>query len=126
MKSESSTNSHVAAHHRRVRCEGHLEPPGRQDGPLVVVSEQPVGGLFHEHEVLRLGADAAQDAEYRLHEEWRPNELFFDEVSQIVEVSDIVAFVLESRTMLFTERFEDALDIAKRVAEDEIVAPAQV
>jgi hypothetical protein len=32
----------------------------------------------------------------------------------------------EARAVLFAERFEDALDIAKRVAEDEIVAPAQV
>src|ERR1700722_17289604 len=76
--------------------------------------------------VLGLGAHAAEDAEYRLHEEWRLNEFFVDEVTQIVEVSDIVAFVLESRTMLLAERFEDAFDIAKRVAEDEIVAPAQV
>ena len=73
-----------------------------------------------------LGADAAQDAEYRLHEEWRLNEFFVDEMSQIVEVSDIVAFVLEARTVLLAERFEDALDIAERIAEDEIVAPLQV
>jgi len=119
-------NSYVAAHRRRLRCEGHLETAGRQDGPPVVVSKQPVGGLFHEHEVLGLGADAAQDAEYRLHEEWRLNEFFVDEMSQIVEVSDIVAFVLEARTMLFAEGFEDALDIAERIAEDEIVAPVQV
>src|SRR5271156_6206986 len=127
MKSESSKpNSCVSAHRRCVRREGHLETAGGQDGPSVVVSEQPVGGLLHEHEVLGLGADAAEDAEYRLHEEWRLNELFVDEVSQIVEESDIVAFVLESRTMLFAEHFEDSLDIAKRVAEDEIVAPLQV
>jgi hypothetical protein len=119
-------HSYVSAHRRRVRCERHLETAGGQDGPSVVVSEQPVGGLLHEHEVLGLGADAAEDAEYRLHEEWRPNELFVDEVSQIVEVSDIVAFVLEARTVLLAERFEDAFNIAKRVAEDEIVAPAQV
>src|ERR1700733_16258294 len=90
-------NSYVAAHRRRLRCEGHLETAGRQDGPPVVVSKQPVCGLFHEHEILWLGADAAQDAEYRLHEEWRFNELFVDEVRQILEVSDIVAFVLEAR-----------------------------
>ena len=44
-------------------------------------------------------------------------------MSQIVEVSNIVVFVLEARTVLLAERFEDALDIAERVAEDEIVVP---
>src|ERR1700730_12318504 len=72
-------NSYVAAHRRRLRCEGHLETAGGQGRPSVFVSEQPVGGLLHEHEVLRLCADAAQDAEYRLHKEWRLNELFIDE-----------------------------------------------
>src|ERR1700683_2016362 len=120
------SNSYVSAHHRRLRCEGHLETPGGQNGPSVVVSEQPVGGLFHEHEVLGLGADAAQDAEYRLHKEWRLNELFIDEVSQLVEVSDVVAFVFEARAVLFAERLEDTLDIAERITEDEIVAPTQV
>src|ERR1700722_17933277 len=119
-------NSYVAAHRRGVCCEGQLETAGGQNGPSVVASEQPVGGLLHKHEVLGLGADAAHNAEYRLYEEWRLNELFVDEVSQIVEVSDIVAFVFEARAVILAERFEDMLDIAKCIAEDEIVAPAQV
>jgi len=55
-------------------------PAGRQDRPGVIVAEQFVGDAFHVREVLRVGADPAQDAEDRLHEQWRLYQTAIDEM----------------------------------------------
>ena len=73
-----------------------------------------------------LGADAAQDAEDQLHEERRLDHAAIDEMREIVEVADVVAFVLEARAVLVAERLDDALDVAKRVAEDVVVGAAEI
>ena len=41
------------------------------------------------------GADAAEDAEDELHEEGRLDQPAVDEMREVVEVADVVAFVLE-------------------------------
>ncbi len=85
---------------RRARCrpssrpgrERHLVAAGGQHRPVIVVAEQPVGGPLHEHQIVRIGADAAQNAEDRLDEERRLDQPAVEEMREVVEVADIVAF----------------------------------
>ena len=105
---------------------GICERPGREHRPAIVVAEQAVGGLLHEHEIAHVGADAAEDAEDRLDEERRLDQPAVDEMREIVEMADVVAFVLEARAVLLAEHLQDALDVAECVAEDEVVGAAQI
>ena len=88
-------DAHVAAHHHRLGGERHLEAAGAQHRPLIVVAEQLVGGPLHEHQVFHVGADAAEDAEDELQEDRRLEPAFVDAMGEIVEMPDVVAFVLE-------------------------------
>src|SRR5579883_192434 len=105
----------AAAHHRSLGREGNLGAAGGEHGPAIIIAEQAIGGFFHEDEIAHLRADAAENAEDELHEERRPDELAIDEMRQIVEMADIVAFVLEAHAVAVAERFQDALDVAERV-----------
>ena len=60
-----------------------------------------------------------------LDEERRLEPAAVDEMREVVEVPDIVAFVLEAGAVLLAEHFQDALDVAERVAEDEVVGAAR-
>ena len=51
-----------------------------------------------------IGADAAEDAEDRLHEERRLDQLALEEVREVVEVADVVALELEARAAALAER----------------------
>src|SRR6185437_2939163 len=64
-------DAHVAAHRRRHGGNPHLALPGAEHRPVIVVAQKPVGGTLHHHHVFRMRADAAQDAEHRLHEHRR-------------------------------------------------------
>ena len=119
-------DAHVAAHHRRLRRERNLRAARRQHRPAIVVAEQAIRGFLHEHEIAHVGADAAEDAEDGLDEERRLDEPAVDEMREIVEMPDVVAFVLEARAVLLAEHLQDALDVAERVAEDEIVGAPQI
>ena len=73
-------------------------------------------------EVLAVGADAAEDAEDGLHEERRLDQAAVEEVSEIVEMADVVAFELEARAVALAQVLKNALDILECVAEYQIVA----
>ena len=68
---------------------------GTEDRPVVVVAEEPVGRRLHVQQVLRLGADPAEDAEDRLDEQRRLDHPLLEEVGEVVEVADVVALELE-------------------------------
>jgi hypothetical protein len=72
-------------------------PAGGQHRPAIGVAEQLVGDALHMAEILRCGADAAQDAEDRLHEERRLDQPAIEEMGEGVEVADVVALELEAR-----------------------------
>ena len=75
------THANIAAEQSRLGHKGHLMASGREYRPLKVLrSEQAIGGLFHEHQIVEVGPDPAQDAEYQLHEEGRFDQLAIDEV----------------------------------------------
>jgi len=67
-----------------------------------------------------VGADAAENAEDRLHKERRLDQTAIDKMRQIVEVPDIVALMLEAGAALFAQPLYDLLDIGEGVAEDEV------
>ena len=70
--------------------------------------------------------DAAEDAEDRLHEERRLDELALEEMRQRVEMTDVVALELEARAVLLAELAQHELDVLERVAEDEVAAILEV
>src|SRR6266536_304743 len=68
--------------------------------PPMAAAMQAVGGAPHVHHVLRMRADAAQDAEHRLHEERRLDHAALGKMRQRVEMADVVALDLEFRAVL--------------------------
>src|SRR2546430_9910634 len=71
-------------------------------------------------DVLRVGAVPAENAEDRLNEEGRLDQPPVDEMRQIVEVPDIVAFELEAGAATLAQILQDPLDVLESVAEDEV------
>src|SRR5690606_9177866 len=84
------TDAHVAALGGAGGGDGHLLAAGTQYGPFVVVAEQTVGGALHMLNVIGVGADAAEDAEYRLDEERGLDQAAVDEVGEVVEMGGVV------------------------------------
>ena len=70
-------------------------------------------------------ADAAQDAEHRLHEQRRLHQPALQEMGEIIEVTDVVALELEARVVVLAG-LQDELDILERVAEDEIARALEI
>jgi hypothetical protein len=95
-------------------------PPCAEYGPLELVAEEAIGGAFHVEQVLRRGADAAEDAEDRLDEEGRLDQAAIDDVRQVVEVPNVVALELEARAVGIAKLAEDAFDILECVPEDTV------
>ena len=110
----------IAAHDRAHRDERQLVAAGGEDRPGVEVAEQFVGDPLHVDDILRIGADAAENAEDRLHKERRLDQPAIEEMRQVVEVADIVALELEPGAAALPQILQDALDIGEGVAEDEV------
>src|SRR6185437_3585001 len=110
----------VAAHHGSHRHEGQLMAPGGEHRPGVLIAEQLVGDPLHMGEVFGVGADAAENAEDRLHEERRLDQLAVKEMRQRVEMADIVAFELELRAAALAKRLKDLLDSLEGIPKNEI------
>ena len=70
-------------------------------------------------------ADAAEDAEHALHQERRLDQLAFGEMSEVVQVTDVVAFELEARAVC-RQRGQRELDILERVAKNQIAGALQI
>src|SRR5215471_16394576 len=71
-------------------------------------------------DIFRIGADAAEDPEDRLHEQRRLNQPAIEEMSQIIEVADIVALEFEPDAATLPQILQDPLDVLEGVAEDEV------
>ena len=112
-------DAHVAAHDRADGDEPRLVTPGPEHRQVVLVAEQPVGDPLHVHEVLDVGADAAEDPEDRLHEQRRLQHPAVQEVGEVVEVAGVVALELEARPAR-PDLGDDRLDVGERVLEDEV------
>src|SRR3984893_16986741 len=110
----------MSAIERRHGGEWNLVPAARHDGPLVLLAEELVGDALRVQKILRIGTLTAQNAEDRLHEERRRDELSVEEMRERVEMTDVVALELESRAVALAEAFQDSLDIRKRVAKNPV------
>src|SRR6266404_5154650 len=106
----------IAAHHRRHRDEGKLMAPGGEDRPGILLAEQLVGDPLHMREVLRVGTDAAKNAEDGLHEERRLHQLAVEEMRECVEMADIIALKLELGAAALAQLLEDVLDILEGIS----------
>src|SRR5690349_16260828 len=89
----------MPAHSGRGGRDRHLAAAGAQHGPAVGVSEEAVRGALHVQHVLGMSADAAENAEHRLHEERRLHELTVQKVREVVEVARIVTLELKAGAM---------------------------
>ena len=88
---------------------------------MVIGTEEFVGDTTHVVQVVEIGADSAEYSEDGLHKKRGFGQATIDNVCQVVEVSDVVALVLETSATPFAKTFQDRLDVTERVAED---APA--
>src|SRR6516225_11901023 len=84
----------VAAHHRGIGAEIHLVATAGQHRPIILLAEQSIGRALHEQKIVEIGANAAENAEDELHENWRFEHAAIDAMGKTVEVADVVAFVL--------------------------------
>jgi hypothetical protein len=99
--------------------------PCSQYGPAVVGAEEPIRRAPHVHHVLRMRADAAKNAEHGLHQERRLDQLAFGEMSEVVQVANVVAFELEARA-IFRQCSQCKFDIFEGVAKNEIAGALQI
>src|SRR6266513_2250348 len=70
--------------------------------------------------ILRIGANAAEDPEDRLHEKRRLDQPPIEEAREIVEMADVIALELEPGAATLPQIFQDPLDIRKGVAENKV------
>src|SRR5260221_9589184 len=71
-------------------------------------------------QVLGIGGDADENPEDALHQERRLHQLAVEEMSERIEMADIVALELEARAVRLAEVLEDVFDVLEGVAEDEV------
>src|SRR5205085_8010588 len=120
------SHAHIAAHHHGLRCERYLKSAGAQHRPAVVVAEQLVRCALHEREVIDVAADAAQNAEYQLQEDRRPEHAAVDAMREIIEVSDVIAFVLEFGPFTLAHELRYLFDIPEGIAENVLIGGEQI
>src|SRR5262249_42547270 len=113
-------DAYVGAHRRRHGAEGDLHPSRRQHRPVILVSEQPLGGVAHHHDILRLGPDAAQDSKNRLYEKRWLDELAVEEMRERIKMPHIIAFEFEAHPMAFAQSLQYLLYISKSITENEV------
>src|ERR1700733_13232331 len=77
------------------------------------------------HQVFRMRADTAQQAEYALNKKRRFGELAFDEMREVVQMRNVVALELEARAVR-AARSQDELDVLERILEDQVAAVGEV
>src|SRR5262245_45498224 len=99
---------------------------GGKNGPEIVFAEQSIRRLFHERQVRQVRADAAEDAKNQLNEEWWLDEFPVDDVREVVEVTDVVALVLEPAAVLLSQDRQNPGDVPKGVLEDEVFGRAEI
>src|SRR5450830_526251 len=76
--------------------------------------------------MLRMCADAAADTEDHLDKEGWLRQRAFGEVCERIQVTDVIALELEARAMSLAEAPKNAFDVAKGIAEDDVVAAPNV
>src|SRR5579872_4897687 len=85
----------VRAHGGGLRGNAQLAGAGAEHGPAIAVAEETVGRPLHMSDVFGMRADAAEQAEHRLNEERRLDQLAIGEMREIVKMGNVVAFKLE-------------------------------
>ena len=119
-------NSDVSTHDRTRRDEVRLMASCCENGPVVVITEELVRNAPHVDEVFDIAADAAKDAEDRLHEQWRLNQSAFEKMSQRVKVADVVALKFKLRSATFAESLQDRFDVSKCVLKNPIASVFEI
>jgi len=115
----------IAAHCSRHGGDRQLVAACPEHRPDVAVAEQPVGGTLHVRDIVRMRADAAQDAEDRLDEERPIDETAIAEMGEVVEMAGVVALELEPRTVAAAV-FDDVLYVLEGVLEHGIAGLLEI
>ena len=98
----------------------------RRARPEVVVAEQAVGGALHVHDVLRMRADAAEDAEHRLDEQRRLDQAAVDEMRAACRGGRCRSTRSRSACRWRRTCVRMYVDVAERVPEDAVVEAREV
>ena len=108
---------------RHERC---LMPPRGQNGPVIVLPKQPVGNSSHVQEVFDVWPDSSQYSKDGLNKEGWFDEPPINEMGKVVEMSNVVALVFESRSAAFSQLIQDGFDVRKCVSENTVSGTIQV
>src|SRR5262249_49525476 len=92
-------DAHVAAHGGSHRCNAHLVGARTEHRPMIVVAKKAIGRTLHHHNIFRMCPDPTEDAEHGLHEQRRLHQAAIEKMPQRVEMTDVVAFDLETRSV---------------------------
>src|SRR5260221_359468 len=116
---------HIAAHRRGHSRHAHLVGACAQHRPMIVVTQQPVGGALHHDDIFGMRTDATENAEDRLHKQWRLYQAAVEEMPQGIEMADIVALDLKAGAVPGAGA-QDVLDVGKSILEHSAARPFQI
>src|SRR5690606_39096715 len=85
--------------------------------PHVIVAEKFVSDFAHMDKVLRVGADTAEDAENRLHEQGRLHQPALQKMGESVQMTNVVALEFEARPATFPQFLKNIFNILEGVPE---------
>src|SRR5262245_13377089 len=94
--------------------------------PLVAVAEELVCNPLQVAQVVRVSANAAQDAEHELKKERTAHEAAINEVPEVVEMADVITLVFEAGAVHLTQSGKDLLDVTEGVAEYRVARPFEI
>src|SRR5471032_1416379 len=112
-------DAYVTSHQARHGCHRRLMLPGSKDGPVIVVAEKPVSGPLLMKQVFDMRPHATAQPENRLHKKRRLHQAFFKEMMERVEMTNVVAFELETRSTVVPHMLKDPFDVFVGVTEDQ-------
>ena len=92
---------------------------GRHHRPLKLISEELVRDALAMSQIF-VSTLPTEDAEDRLHEQRRRDQLSIEEVCKRIEMSGVIALEFDPGAMALSETLKDVLDVAEGVAEDPI------
>ena len=116
-----------AAAHQGAHCDhAGLVLARTQNGQIIVIAKQPVRRLLHVHQVFRIRTNAAQNAKDALDQERRLDDAFAHEIVERIEMPDVIAFELETRSEVASQFCGNLLDLLEGVAGDDIVGLRQI
>src|SRR5690606_11903305 len=84
----------------------------------ICIAKQFIRRAFHEKKIFQVGADPAEYAENKLNEYWRFEQSDIHAEFQVVQMSYVIALMLELNAMAAAQFFRHCSNIAKSITEN--------